>query len=459
MDPNNQGAQNVQISSNQLPQSLPNPSSARPKMSFKNILKLVIGLLSVLAIGIILFIFVLPNFNKKEEKIKLSFWGLYEDPSVFSPVISQFEKENPNIDVVYEKEDIKDYRERLTTRGTQGTGPDIFRFHNTWYSQLKNLLLPLPRDVITKDEFSKIYYPVAQGDLIKNGAIYAVPLDMDVLSLFINSDIFKNSSFATPQNWNDFVNVARGLTVKDSTGKIATAGAAFGTYDNVSHAPDIFSLLMAQDGVDVNNLYKSPDRVGDALSFYTAFALGDSSVWDASLDQSRLLFSKGKLAMFFGYYWDYFTIKSNNQALHFNVVPVPQLSFPNVQIASYYPLGISATSKHQKEAFLFFKFLIRKDIQNQIYQEEAKIRSYGEPPGRIDLADNFANTPLSNFVKAKDATSSYLSGETEDNGLNEDFNKLLSTAISSILQGGAPKDAGNTLSTSFSQLLAKYKIL
>lgn len=444
----------------QQPPSPPPPPPVEPKGTFspKNLIKLLIGLFAVGFVLFILFSFIFPNINKKEEKVTLTFWGLFEESQVFTPIIAEFEKNNPKITVKYEKQDIKDYRERLTTRALNGTGPDIFRFHNTWYPMLNQLLLPLPGDTISKEDFKNSFYPVAQKDLIKNGAIFGIPLEIDTLSLFVNSEIFRQAGVSVPTNWDDFINASRNLTVKDSTGKIQTAGVAFGTFENVTHSPDIVSLLMAQNGVNLDDLSSSTDRVGDALNFYSAFALPPGNVWDQTLDQSILAFSKGNLAMYFGYYWDYFTIKTNNKDLVFDVVAVPQLSFPNAEIASYYPMGVSAKSKNQKEALLFLKFLSSKDIQNKIYQEEAKTRSFGAPPSRMDLADNLKNTPLYSFVsKAKNANSSFFTGETFDNGLNAELNNLLATAINSILSGDSPSTAAESLSSSFSQVLAKYK--
>ena len=84
-------------------------------------------------------------------------------------------------------------------------------------------------------------------------------------------------------NWNDFMNDSKTLTVKDVNGKIKTAGAALGTFDNVNHAPDILSLLFVQNGVNLNNISSTSEKVIDALNFYTSFALGDVNVWDLSL--------------------------------------------------------------------------------------------------------------------------------------------------------------------------------
>jgi ABC-type glycerol-3-phosphate transport system substrate-binding protein len=386
----------------------------------------------------ILTLVIFISFNKNStapEQINLTYWGLFEENKIMQGIISDFEKQNPTITVQYSKQDINQYKDRLTTRIANGTGPDIFRFHNTWYPMLLTVLLPLPSDTISMDEFTNLYYPVMQKDLIKNGAIYGIPLEIDTLSLFINNDLFQSAGLSRPVTWNDFINNARTMTVKDEQGKIMTAGAGIGTYDNIAHATDIMSLLFLQNGVDFNNLQASSDKVQGALIFYTSFATDQNNIWDNTLDPSTLAFSKGNLGMFFGYSSDYFIIKQFNPNLSFQIVPVPQLPNQNVTLASYWVEGVSQKSKHQKEALLFMKFLAKKETALKLYSLESQVRDFGEPFARIDLADNLKTNPniYTFVVQAPDASSSFFVDSTNDNGLNQQLNTYLGNAINSIL--------------------------
>jgi multiple sugar transport system substrate-binding protein len=323
---------------------------------------------------------------------------------------------------------------------------------------LTGVLLPIPSDTISKDEFNADFYPVAQKDLIKNGAIYGIPLEIDTLSLYINNQLFQNAGLNPPTDWNEFVDDARALTVKDSDGKIKTAGAAMGTYDNINHAPDIISLLFLQNSVDVNNLTGSADRAKGALTFYSSFATDPSNVWDNTLDPSTLAFSKGNLAMYFGYSWDYFAIKQFNPNLSFQVVPVPQLPQQNVTLASYWAEGVSLKGRHQKEALLFLKYLSQKDTEQKLYAEEAKTRLFGEPYARADLADTLKDNPaVYTFVsQAKYASSSYFVDSTNDNSLNQQADTYLENAVNSMYSGSSSETVFDTLTTGVSQVLQKY---
>lgn len=437
----------------------PPPNSFFSFLSKGSIIKVLLGL-AVVVLLFFLFFKIIPGlFNKSSKQVTLTYWGLWEDVPTMQGIISDFERQNPNIKINYSKQDIKQYREALSTRMQNNTGPDIFAFHNTWVPMLKNYLLPMSNDVITKQDFSKNFYPVAQKDLVKNGAIYGIPLEVDTLSLYVNTSLLQAAGIATPTNWQDFINAARQLTVKDSGGKIKTAGAALGTFDNITHAPDIISLLFVQNGANLTDLSSTQKQASDALSFYTSFAIGEGSVWDSTLDPSILSFAEGNLAMYFGYSWDYFAIKAASPNLTFSVFPVPHLPGQDQTIASYWVGGVSSKSRNQKEALLFMKYLAAKETEQKLYAEESKTRLFGEPYARVDLAPTLKNNAVVfPFVdQAKSASSSFFADGTFDNGLNSQMNTYLGNAVRSLLNNDtSPQSAVDTLSKGVQQVLTQY---
>lgn len=426
--------------------------------------KIIKGILGFFIVGIIIFLifhFVIPQFSKNNnEKATLSVWGLWESDAIMKNVINDFQKENPNITIDYKKEDIKQqYRDKIVARVKNGTGPDIFLFHNSWLSEMSSLLLPFPSDVIQKDEFQKVYYPVVVSDLTKNGAIYGIPSGIDTLALFTNTEIFNQSGALVPSTWQDFGKTARSLTVKDENGKIKTSGSSLGTFDNVTHVADIISLLLVQNGADLYNLSNTSQNAIDAFDYYTDFAKNEGKVWDDTLDPSIVAFAKGNLAMYFGYSWDIFTIKAMNPNLSFKISPVPHLPGRNMTIVSYWSYGISEKSLHQKEALLFMNFLAKKETLQKLFTEESKTRLFGQPYARIDLAESLkSNSLVFPFVsQASDANSSFFASDTYDNGLNSQMNAYLANTVRSILNGSSTETAVDTLIKGVDQVLNQYK--
>lgn len=442
----------------------------------KKLLSIFIGLLVLGTITAVVFLFVVPRvFPSKPDKAELIYWGLWEDPKIMNEIIADFNREYPNIKIKYEKQDITnfdDYVIRLTTRINQGKekSPDIFRFHNSWPIQLKGYLSPLPTDVVSALELETQYYNVIKRDLKDKdtGAYYGVPLQVDTLALFINEDLFKAADLpGAPTNWNNLTDYAITLTVPDESGQIKTSGVALGTFDNIDHASDILSMLFVQNRADLYNLAgKTKVNAVEALGnkFYTAFALGSENgggkTWDKGMDNSKLAFTQGNLAMYFGYSWDIFEIKAKNPQLKFKVVSVPHINDErNETIASYWVEGVSAKSKHQKEAFTFLKFLGKKETLLKLYSLESKTRPFGELYPRRDMKNLLSSNPLLKAFldQADTAVSTPFSSDTYDGAMNAALNRYLGNAVNSIIDGStSPESAVETLGAGEAQVLSEY---
>lgn len=430
------------------------------------LIKILVGIVTlalIIFLGTRVFVFVKNRISPPPpQTTTLTYWGLWEDKNIMDPVIKEFEKNHPNIKIDYQKRDIKQYRETLSARlaSPQTGAPDIFRIHNSWLPVFEKDLAPLPKSVIgenPKDDF----YPTINRDLVKNGAYYALPLEIDTLVLFVNNQILKGSGSSPPRNWNDVKALAPKLTIKDQDGKIRTAGIALGTFDNISHAPDIISLTFAQNGVDPQNIKDGETNAQDALLFYTSFAKGEGKVWDETQDSSVLAFAKGNLVMFLGYSWDALTLTALSPSLDFDVLPVPQLSEDNpITIASYWAEGVSKKSKNQKAAFEFLSFLAKQETVQKLYSQQSKTRMFGEPPARLSLSESVKDVKIVSTVlsQAKVAVSTPFSSDTFDNGLNSELNKYLGDAVRAILSNTSADSAVTTLLQGVDSVSLKYGI-
>ncbi|HLD01416.1 MAG TPA: extracellular solute-binding protein [Patescibacteria group bacterium] len=448
-----------------LPQAAVPPGSGQlPSPSKKSIIiKIVIGVIIGALIVFSIIRFVLPLFggnNAQSGKVTLIYWGLWEDPTVVKPIIDDFQRQHPNITITYSKQDIKQYRQRLSTRIENGDGPDIFRYHNTWVPMLSSVLLPLSSDVIKPNEFKTLYAPVIQNDLIKSGAIYGIPLSIDTLAMFVNKEIIDAGSYDIPKDWEDFIRIAKSVTVQDAGGSIKTAGAAMGTYDNIAHASDIIAVLLLQNGVNVKKMEETKQYAVEALEFYTKFATESNNVWSNDLESSTRMFAAGNLAMYFGYSWDIFALQALNPQLKFEVHPMPTIPGAKpLTVASYWVEGVSANSKHKKESLLFMQYLSQKEVSQRFYKSVVDSgRPFGEIYARKDLQellkDDLVVYP---FAKQTDtATSTIFSSDTYDDGINSQANAYLADAVRFILNGGSVESAVDTFAQGVIQKLQQY---
>lgn len=426
----------------------------------KKILPMVGGAIVALLVLFLLSRVFFHRGQTKPQEVTLTYWGLWEEEKVFAALISDFQKTHPKIKINYIKQNKIQYRERLQGRFQSAEAPpDIFRFHNTWLPMLKNDLAPVPQNILTNSDFEKTFYPVVKNDLSSGGVYFGIPLEIDGLSLFYNQDILKAASVSVPATWDELRDAAFKLTVKDSGGKIKTAGAALGTTGNIEHWPDILGLMFLQNGANPGKPFD--EAAEGALAFYHFFSESPKNTWDQTLENSIVAFSSGRAAMIFAPSWEALTIKEINPNLNFKIAPVPQLAGgTTVTWASYWVEGVWQKSKVKAEAFEFLKFLTQRENMVKLYSEEAKLRLFGEPYSRVDLADQLKNDPyLSSYIiQAPTARSWYLCGTTADNGINDKIIKYYEDAVNSLSLGASPKAALETAGKGVSQVLSSYGI-
>ncbi|EKE06382.1 MAG: hypothetical protein ACD_19C00015G0014 [uncultured bacterium] len=421
--------------------------------------------------GVLLFVtgfFVIKSLLSRNSTIttanEIVWWGLWEDETVLKTVITDYELKNPGIKIKYVKQSKEDYRERLTNALAKGTGPDIFRIHNTWVPMFKSELDKVPASIYSASEFSTTFYPVATSDLTAGANLVGIPLEYDGLSLYINEEIFEKAGKNVPNTWNELRQTARELTIKDENGTITQAGVAIGRTENVDHWPEILGLMMLQNGVD---LTKPTSKLAeDALDFYTIFSQSDG-VWDATLPSSTVAFAGGKLAMYFGPSWRSFEIRLQNPNLKFRTVSVPQLpkteaNEPDVTYASYWAEGVWARSKNKTEAWKFLRFLSESDNLQKLYNDTSKTRMFGEPYPRQYMESLLKDHPIigSTISGAKTAQTWFLQSKTWDGptGINSQINKYFEDAINLVNSGKESKIALEPVAQGVIQVLSQYGI-
>lgn len=426
----------------------------------------------LLIAGVAIGFFMKKNNQPTPARITLTYWGLWEDKEVIQPVLDDYQRINTNITVNYVNQNKQQYRERLKSALSKGEGPDIFRFHNTWLPMFIDDFSPMPKTVYTDSDFENIFYPVATSDLKFQGNYYGIPLMIDGLLLYYNEDILKGANVSPPTTWVDMQNAVSKLTVKEKD-KIATAGIAMGTAENIEHFSDILGLMMLQNGTQMSgSLFSCSDKTSttcavEALTFYRKFAETPNNVWDDTLDNSIIAFAQGKAAMIFAPSWQVFTIKSLNPNLNFKTAAVPQLPCakppcPSVNWATYWVEGVSAKSKYQKEAWDFLKYLSDESTMKKLYSLEMQSRKlFGEPYSRVQLAktlsDNQYLAPL--IAEAPSMKSFYTASRTfdGDTGLNSTMIKYLKDAVNSLSQNVSPETALKTVDDGFKQIYSHYE--
>lgn len=432
----------------------PSSPPAKKKGS-RRILAVILLLIALLVAGFLAFNLV-GRLLTSRQPVVLTYWGLWENEQILAPVLAEYKKTHPNVEIAYSRQNPRQYRERLQAALERGDGPDIFRFHASWVPMFRSDLAPAGKTGYTAAEFQQTFYPVMQKDLVVGGQPIGVPLMFDGLALYYNEDLLRAGGVTPPTTWEEFRQAAITLTVKDETEQIVTAGAALGTANNIEHFSDIVGLMMLQNGAALSN--PSTKEAQDALAFYRLFAEEPGNTWDSTLDNSIQAFAAGRVAFIFAPSWQVFTIQQLNPELKFQTVPVPQLPGTSATWASYWAEGVSQKSAHQDAAWEFLKFLSSKEALIMLYTEASKTREFGELYSRVDLTQTIASDPHvgAYITQAPTAQSFFLSSRTHDNGLNDRMIKYLEDAINRLDQGDSIEGTLSTAAQGFQQVLNSF---
>jgi multiple sugar transport system substrate-binding protein len=452
------------------PAPTPTPVSSPPVELKRSPFRFLIPILAIVIVGLIASLVISRMLGQKEtseggsgnadgENVTLTYWGLWEPPVIMEEIIKAFETANPGIDVVYQQQSIKDYRERLQNGLNQGNGPDVFRFHATWSGLLEDVLDPVPEQILTETDFENQQYPVAKEWLRAGNTYVGIPLMYEGLGLFYNKQVLEVAGKTPPKTWEELRRLALELTVKNKDGLIQRSGVALGTTSNVDNWSDILGVMLLQNGANPAN--PTTQLAEDAVVFYTIFRNTDK-VWDESMPTSTIAFATEKTVMMIAPSWRAHEVRAMNPNLEFAIAELPQLPDTQVGWASIWADGVSAkSSRAEKEAaWKFLSYLSQKETLRNWYAQASKQRLFGEIFARKDMAEQLATDPFvaAYIEQAPYAKSWYLNSRTYDNGPNDKIIKYYEDAINAVLKGETATRALATTRDGVTQIVNQYRL-
>lgn len=323
--------------------------------------------------------------------IVLQYDRLFDESTALDEIVQRYKEDHPNITVVVRKinlkpgETIYDYQKDLIKQIADGNGPDMFMIHNDWLPYTKNLISPMPSEMMSTQAYSDTFYPVATSDFVDANTIYAAPYYIDNLMLFYNTSIFDEAGIRRPpQTWQELVDLVPKLTKYGSGDTIKQSAIPLGVADSIPRFAEILAALIMQYGGEMTTTdhtkatFDLPAPGSDppyfsgreALKFYTDFANPKSAVYtytDAKNSDGSLkfpidvqAFMDGKAAMMIGYAYQVANIKKFAPNLIFETAPLPQLRPGEpLTVANYWGEAVSKNSKHPNEAWDFINFVIK----------------------------------------------------------------------------------------------------
>lgn len=348
-------------------------------------------------------------------KVALNVWGVFDEDDAWKTLIEKYKAQHTNVEVKYTKIRFEDYQSELIRAIAEGKGPDVMAVHNDWIGGFTDLLAPMPdavtvahvetqgtlrkeqvlvttsQSTMSMKTLKQNFIPAVVQDVVMPyqkdakadpvDAIYALPMAVDTLGLFYNQDLINAAGIAQPPaTWADMQEAVKALTKIDTNGKITQSAFSMGTSKNVERAPDLLSVLMMQNGVQMTDernrvtmndipagTPRDIDPSVDAVRFYTDFAnpVKDVYTWNATMPSTLEAFVNGQTAMFLGYSYHLPILRTLAPKLNVGIAPLPQIAAGNDQTqrvgyANYWAEGVSKDSKYQDYAWNFVLFATDK---------------------------------------------------------------------------------------------------
>ena len=218
-----------------------------------------------------------------------------------------------------------------------------------------------------------------------NGRFYALPGNVSVDILYYNKKLFDEKGLKYPDatwTWQDFLAVAKKLTIRDDKGRIIQYGAITST--------DWLSLILQNGGKIWNEdrtkcIINSP-AAREALNFWKGFYAKykvSPTPSERRNQGSGRLFIMGRAAMYWGNSWEVatFKIRGEGRKLDWDATLIPRPEGKKRFIGlTYLSLGVWSGSKHPKLAYELAKFMIQPERIKFLVEvgDSLPIRSRGE---------------------------------------------------------------------------------
>jgi multiple sugar transport system substrate-binding protein len=237
------------------------------------------------------------------------------DKTINTAAIKRFNERYPNVKVNDNFTPVTtwgDYANKLVTQVAGGQVPDLLYIavEGTRLAVSKNLLLPLD-DLIANDQTAKdLLADMSQStkDMFTvDGKLYQFPTRVDTMLIYYNTKMFTDAGIEPPKpdwTWDDFLTIAKQLTIKSGSEKIYGFGVPF---FNFGIMPWLLTNGASQLNDDWTKSTLDDPKALEAITFLRDLVLehevAPSPITGTEGLDIAQLFSNGKIGMIGGGHW------------------------------------------------------------------------------------------------------------------------------------------------------------
>jgi multiple sugar transport system substrate-binding protein len=307
------------------------------------------------AMGVCLFAVLSCGKKSGSDGATIRFWQFW-DVAVVSPIVAEFEKQNPGVHVEVEQLTWATGLEKIQAALASGTQPDVCELGSTW----------LPRFSYegVLEDLTPVYQAERDSFLMWESAfyqdhVYGLPWVQGSRVLFLNRDLFRRAGLDpdhAPDTWDELL---------DASKKISALGnGVYGFGQNIGEKYVLYKKFMPfawGNGGDVfdaswNVTVNSP-QVLEALEFYLKLAPYSLQEKQEVLDQ---YFKTGRLGMQISGAWNIKNYALEAPKLEYSCALIPRPAADHGQhvgFAGAEMLVVFKGSPHRDAAVKLARFL------------------------------------------------------------------------------------------------------
>ena len=314
--------------------------------------------------------------QKQDDNLVFATWGSKTEVQILKELLSDFEKENPDIKVEF-LHIPQNYFQKLHLMFASNLAPDVIFINNLNIPVYEKYLLDLNDIVKNKED----YYPQVLDTMTYEDRLLAIPRDVSTLVVFYNKDLFDKNNLSYPnENWNmtEFLYTAKKLTNNGIYGISFEENSLF----YLPYMRAFGGGILSPTGEQIMNSENSQKGIQYYSDLRNKYNIAPKKYQSASETMAQM-FINGRLAMHLSGRW---LVPKYREDIKFDWDIV---NFPNINEKSSVTLdssgyAITKSSKHKEDAVKLVEFL-SSDKAIQKFTTTGLI-----VPARIDTIDSQA---------------------------------------------------------------------
>lgn len=351
------------------------------------------------------------NSGNGDEKVEITFWDNYADTihtEVYEKIISDFEKENPDISVKYVPLPSDQAKSKYDVAIQGNTTPDCGVIYQYWMNDfvVQDALLPL--DEYTADDDSLLdTFVESMKSTAPDGKYYSLPFYVVPPALWYNTEMFEEKGVKVPTTWDEVFEDVPTLTDKEKGvyGFSIRGGAGSSQQlEQMLYQYSGITEMFDEDGKSTINDPKHVEFLERFAALYNKYT-PESDITNASTEMISA-FDSGSAAMIFHNIGSYGQHRDTLGEEKFGaVVNLKSVDDTNVMVSNgVASLSVFKNSKHPEEAYKFIQYLTEHTANSYFNETLGSI-----PTNKEALADEW----VQNSAPVKAAADMLLDPETK----------------------------------------------